>query len=172
MMQLSTLAPWLGVLGCALSASAVLFSLAHLRSSEPRFAPLWWSVIVWATGVILFSLPMFATTTAGATTTLRSLGLALWIGGSVLLSVYARAVARSESPGAQAPHSSAILVSRSRGLKRIAVSSEALSFEKRLACRKDGRVAPGGTVTHSGWRCSVFRPSLTQSVKLREALSE
>lgn len=105
MMQLSTLVPWLGVLGAALSGTAVLFSLARLRSSEPRFAPLWWSVIVWATGVILFSLPMFATTTANATTTLRSLGLFLWIGGSVLLSVYARAVARSESPGTQAPQS-------------------------------------------------------------------
>lgn len=86
---------WLGGLGAALSASVVVYGVLHAARSNRSVASLWWSVVAFATGVMLYSIPSFLHRTHGSLMPIRIVGVCIWIAGAVALLVLSRAHTRS-----------------------------------------------------------------------------
>jgi hypothetical protein len=86
---------WLGGLGAALSASVVVYGVLNAARSNRSVALLWWSVVAFATGIVLYSIPSFLRGTHGSLMPIRTVGVCLSIAGAVALLVLSRAHTRS-----------------------------------------------------------------------------
>lgn len=95
MIDATTFAAWLGGLGAALSALVVVYGVLHAARSKRAVALLWWSVVVFATGIMLYSMPSFVRGTQGSIMPIRTVGVCLSIAGAVALLVLSRAHTRS-----------------------------------------------------------------------------
>ncbi len=95
MIDATTFAAWLGGLGAVLSAAVVVFGVLHAARSNRSVALLWWSVVTFATGIMLYSMPSFLRGTYGSIMPIRTIGVCLSIAGAVALLVLSRAHPRS-----------------------------------------------------------------------------
>ena len=91
MLDATAITPWLGGVGAAIGTSVVVYAVLRAARSEKSVALLWWALVTFATGVMLYSMPSFMRSATGSLMPLRTIGIVLGITGSVAMVILARA---------------------------------------------------------------------------------